>query len=349
MAKIQKQFFDFHSKIKLDIEDKALLIEKKNKIKQAIKDHIRKINEENGYDPPIEVSFFDQGSYAMHTGVYPLKDEEDYDIDMGVMFNVGKKDVNAMTVKQWIFDAVYCPPFRIPMHRKPCVRVQYIENGLPKFHVDIATYSDAECNNDGLYYLARGLPNSKEEDKKWEVAEPYKLKRLINNWSDDGDDRHQFRRAIRDLKRWKDNKFLCGNGRPTGIALTALANEGFKCCFEKDSFTGSCSPNDAQALLDFVNYILGKFSIWTGRITVKLPVPPYNDLFEKMTDTQCANFKDKLERLRDALDFAINSTTDPHEACKRLEKEFGDDFPIPTKEETARYSRPAMVGSMESA
>lgn len=349
MAKVQRQFVEFHSKIKLDLADKALLIEKKNKIKQAIRDYIKKLNEDNKYDPPIEVSFFDQGSYAMHTGVYPLKNEEDYDIDMGVMLTVDKNEVDPMTAKQWIYDAVHYPPFRIPIHKKPCVRVQYVENGLPKFHVDIATYSDAESNDDDKYYLARGLPNDKSNDKKWEAAEPYELKRLINDWSDDGDERNQFRRAIRDMKRWKDNKFSAGNGRPTGIALTALAKKGFKCCFEKDRFTGTCNPNDAQALLDFVNYILSQFSSWTGRFNVKLPVPPYNDLFEKMTNAQCATFKEKLEKLRDALDFAINDTTDPHEACKKLEKEFGDDFPVPTKEETAKYSRPAMVGSMESA
>ena len=67
-----------------------------------------------------------------------------------------------------------------------------------------------------------------------------------------------------------------------------------------------------------------------------------------MTDDQCKNFKTKLERLRDSLIEASNEA-DPHEACKILKKQFGDDFPVPAKEQTAQSRVKAIVGTNESA
>lgn len=349
MAKIQPQFEEFHKTIKLDAKDKTFLIEKKEIIKKAILDYFAKKNKDEKIDPPITVTFFDQGSYAMHTGVYPVSEYEDYDLDLGVSLSICKDDYEPMEVKQWIWDAVYRPPVRIPEHKKPCVRVQYTEDGLPFFHIDIATYADPSENSGDSYHLARGTKTCSKDDKKWEESSPTKVKNLINGWSNDEDKRAQFRRAIRDMKRWKDNNFDAGDGRPTGIGITALANNGFACCFEKERFTGIEKPVDAQALLDFTKYIINKFDPITGKISVILPVPPGNDLFAKFKDEHHTAFKKALERLRDALDFAINGTTDPHEACKRLEEEFGKDFPVPPKEQTARVGAPAIVGSNESA
>lgn len=65
---------------------------------------------------------------------------------------------------------------------------------------------------------------------------------------------------------------------------------------------------------------------WNNKISVKLPVQPYNDLFEKMTDNQMASFKTKLISLRDALSNAVNDST-VQIACTRLGKVFGADFP----------------------
>ena len=62
------------------------------------------------------------------------------------------------------------------------------------------------------------------------------------------------------------------------------------------------------------------------KISVKLPVAPYNNLFEKMTDNQMLTFKQKLETLKTALE---NASADVliSTACTRLVKVFGDDFP----------------------
>jgi len=75
---------------------------------------------------------------------------------------------------------------------------------------------------------------------------------------------------------------------------------------------------------------------------------PNKDLFEKMTNNQMAYFKSKLENLRDALEDA-EEEADPVEACKTLQKHFGEDFQIPPKEETARAMPAAVVSSSSSA
>ena len=75
MPAVQKQFEDFHTAIKLDNDDeKATLREKRKVLIDALTANLDKDL------PGFET--FNQGSYAMHTGVVPL--DGNYDIDVGV-------------------------------------------------------------------------------------------------------------------------------------------------------------------------------------------------------------------------------------------------------------------------
>lgn len=344
MANVQKQMIAFHNAIRLDITDLKAVIEKRDMLVNEIVASVKKMCEEKKIKV-IKIEVFNQGSYAMGTGNKPYHDEHDYDIDCGLLIEVSIKDYTPLQVKQWIFDALDSNEFRKVEWKKACVRVQYTEAGLPKFHVDFACYANA--TEDGKTYLAKGTPTSAPENRKWEIAEPKKLRDLINNKFTDDEECSQFKRIIRDTKRWKDKQFSSVNGKPTGIALTALAYNGFLPC-TKDRFSSASDINDLKALKNFVDYVLGQFSWWDGRISVTLPLPPANNLFEKMTDQQCEEFKKKLEALRDAL-VEAERETDPHEACKILRKQFGDDFPVPAKEETAQVRKKAVAGTSESA
>jgi hypothetical protein len=71
--------------------------------------------------------------------------------------------------------------------------------------------------------------------------------------------------------------------------------------------------------------ILSQFT-WNNKVSVKLPVQPYNDLFEKMSDNQILNFKTKLQSFKTFLEDASNDTL-ISTACARLVKVFGGDFP----------------------
>jgi len=339
---VQEQFIKFHDIIRLDVNDNKEVIKKRDMLIEEIAAAIKKKCEEKGVRL-IRFTTINQGSYAMGTGNKPIYDEDDYDIDCAVLFEIDKADHSPTEVKKWVFDALDIE-FRTVEWKKACIRVQYVEEGLPKFHVDFACYADA--NGDGKTYLAKGTPTSSSENKKWEESQPKKLKDLINNKFTGYEECNQFKREIRYMKRWKDYQFDSVNGKPTGIALTALAYNGFSPSV-KDKFSSAKDINDLKATKDFVSYILNQFT-WDGRIKVHLPVPPANDLFEKMTDQQCKNFKTRLEDLREALVNAENET-DPHEACKILRKQFGKDFPVPAKETTAQTRRLAVAGTSESA
>jgi hypothetical protein len=155
-------------------------------------------------------------------------------------------------------------------------------------------------------HITKGFIGSSKDKKIWELSEPFKLKELLKSKIADSSDREQFRRIIRYLKRWKDYNFSSTvAGRPTGIALTA-------CCYnlftpQKDYVYSSYSYqyNDSRALQNVVNGIISMFT-WNNQISVKLPVQPYNDIFEKMSNDQTVSMKTKLVTLRDTLLSASN-------------------------------------------
>jgi hypothetical protein len=70
MANVQKQFEQFHEIIKLDDENDTLR-EKRERVLTRLKDGLEKIFEDKEETAPT-FSPFNQGSYAMSTGVIPL-------------------------------------------------------------------------------------------------------------------------------------------------------------------------------------------------------------------------------------------------------------------------------------
>ncbi|HCU21763.1 MAG TPA: nucleotidyltransferase [Candidatus Atribacteria bacterium] len=342
MANVQKQFIDFHETIKLDNENETLR-EKREIVLNKLK---KKISPDA---PPYE--WFGQGSYSMSTGIKPLTGE--YDIDVGLFFDMPKENTEPVSAKQWVFDALNGHTESVII-KTPCVTVTYKENGQPSFHVDLTVY--AAKNADGKIYLAKGRPNSALENKFWEPSDPKELIRLVNTHFDEADDRAQFRRVIRYLKRWKDEKFQSGgHSAPTGIALTVSAMSYMRPIYLVDSFTNKRKYDDLSALKTFIKNLLNAFKLiiridgsQVERLEVRVPTPNYDDLFAKMTDNQITTFKNKLENLLDALEEA-EAEVDPVEACEILQKQFGNDFRVPPKDETAKQKSVAVTTGSSSA
>ncbi len=337
MPAVQKQFEDFHKAICFDEDDeKATLREKRDIIIKALKDNL-------GDDCP-SFTYFHQGSYSMHTGVVPL--DSNFDIDVGLIFDCDQdKYPDPVVLKKKVRDAVDTN-FRTVEIRRPCVTVNYISGGKTIYHVDLAVY----CRDSGgRLYLAKGKENSAIEHRIWEATDPKGLTKLVCGAFDESSELAQYRRCIRYLKRWRHWQFT-GPGAPLSIALTVAALKWFE-----PNFGTSGKPVDVLAMLNWVQRMLDNFTSeyredggWHERLKVPLPVEPYTDLMAKRTAAQMTDFKGRLESLRGALQEAYNEEL-PEDACKVLKKQFGDDFKIPDKAETAKMVAPAVISTGNSA
>lgn len=353
MVNTQRQMLQFHEAIKLGrFEENAVLCEKRDRILERLDRELKKLFAKLGIKV-VKYETFDQGSYAMGTGTIPFNGH--YDIDTGIRFKIRKDDYpDPVDVKLWVYNALKNYTNWVEI-RRSCVTVFYQQDGEPIYHVDLAIYSDQGCNLDGKMYLAKGKLNSAVEHRFWQESDPLALIQLIKNHFPDREDDKQFRRIIRYLKRWKDVKFSSdGNAAPIGVGITVAAYHWFNPVYSRDSFTNKRNDDDLEALSRFVKAMLTKFQnvSFKGsivkRLIVELPVSPYCDLFEKMTDNQMADFQDKLEILLEAIGEA-QQKADPVEACKILQKQFGDDFPVPSREDTAQKRPPAIISSSASA
>lgn len=337
MPAVQKQFEDFHANIKLDEDDeKTKLREKRETLLKTLRANLD--------DDMPSFENFNQGSYSMHTGVLPL--DGNYDIDVGLVFGCKRdKYPDPVDLKEEVRDALDSNG-RTVVIRRPCVTVNYMRNGKPEYHVDLAIYAKRD---DALLDLAKGKENSGEDFRVWEISDPKKLTELICTAFKDTDDLAQYRRCIRYMKRWRDFQFRNG-GAPLSIALTVAAKRWFKPRLEV-----SGKPTDLLALLDWVEAMLSHFESahtddegWHERLKVSLPVTPHGDLMKDMTKGQMVTFKEKLEALRGALSVAYAEDL-PEDACKLLNKQFGDDFKFPEKAETAKAVAAPVISTGNSA
>lgn len=325
MAIAQTQFSDFHKTIKLSYDDDAALCAKRETLLADLKQNL-----------PDEVpawTWFNQGSYELKTGILPP--DGDYDIDVGLCFDCKPSDYDdPVDLKIKVRDALN-KGNRTVVIKRPCVTVIYLKNGEPDYHVDLAIYSEDAVG----MHLAKGKENSAAEHRVWERSEPIKLTKYI--WDQHADeDAKQFRRVVRYLKRWRDNKLNHGNF--PSIALTVAAADWISPNFDPVN----AKPRDLLAARDLVQSLLDR---WVGnRLRIYLPVAPNTDLLEKLTDIQMSDLKDRLFTLKDVLQDAYDEP-DVREACLLLQKQFGDDFPVPDKTDTTKKTSAAVISPGSSA
>ena len=316
---IQSEFIDFHNRIKLDYDVKAELAEKR--------DILLGILRNSGKLPGFEE--YNQGSYGMYLGVEPISGRE-YDIDVGLRFNADKDDYEPMDIKNIIADVLKDHTEYGTTVKKPCVTVTYKKDGEAAYHVDLVTYLyEDHTDKDSQLYLARGK-ESMPEEIYWEKSDPVGLVDYINNKVDKGNPRDQFRRTIRYIKRWKNRRFnSAGHAEPASIGITLIVADNFVESSGDDLSALLSAVKSIQNLFQTVKYEDGR---WLYRI--KYPMP-YSlnfendtDAFEKMTDIQMTDFKEKLEKLVRDLE-AVQNEPDEVEQCRKLQKIFGDDFHVP--------------------
>ncbi|MEF2146381.1 MAG: nucleotidyltransferase [Desulfovibrionaceae bacterium] len=325
---LQKHFVKFHEAIELgNLDDTRILREKRELL-------IAELNEK--LEDGLSFSHFNQGSYAMGTGIVPK--DGDYDIDVGLLFNVTTDDFkNPVELKEKVYDALDRASRNADI-RRSCVTVQYVRENVPQYHVDLAIYAKDPNEYSNDIHIAKGKRHSAADKKFWEKSDPKGLLAKVNKYSDNPDERAQMRRVIRYLKKWRDKAL--GSQKPYSITLTVCVLNHFT---PKRNF--NATYNDLEALILLVDTLL---FVWGDGLKVMLPVEPFCDLNADLTDIQMDNFKEALETLKVALLEAADCDLET-DACKILRKQFGDDFPVPTAAETSHKTTRAVAPAGASA
>lgn len=315
MADMQKQFEKFHETIRVDYDMSSTLREKRDIVVERIKKYLR----DNGH-PTCEVLL--QGSYKMKTGVQPVEELE-YDIDIGLRFYIHEDDYDAATVRGWVYKAVSDHTMRVES-RGPCNRVYYAKG----FHLDLVTYAVWEVYGKEVYRLAH-------KTNGWRKADPPGLLDYVNKYRENFKDTEdgatqtdQFRRCVRYLRRWNDLRMpFEADIKPTGLAYVLLAIQRG---LARHTFWDG-RPDDRAALANLVRKLAGTY----GRLRADKPTPEFEDILAKLDDDDMTDLKRDLGKLADALEEA-GQKTDVAEACQILREQFGNDFPVPVSEASAK-------------
>jgi hypothetical protein len=328
MANVQKQFEAFHDTIRFDYGITSELAEKRDVIVKRIREYLKK------NDLPSFTVLL-QGSYKMGMGVRPISDLE-YDIDVGLRFSFNKDEYDAAAVRGWVLKAVEDHTKHVE-DKGPCVRVCY-EKG---YHVDLVTYAVSEdVSGQEKYSLAHKSTGWKDADPPGLARFVEDVRRPYENTTDAATKTDQFRRVVRYLKRWSDIK-LPGEPKPkpSGLALVLL------CSTRLSPTTVLNVPDDRRALENLAESV----SFDEERITAFKPTPEYEDMFDRLNDGEMVKMKERFREMRDVLR-AADAEPDPVLACKTLQTIFGDDFSVPSPEDTAqKTSGPAITTSSTSA
>ena len=343
MASVQTQLEKFHTKIQLaNLDENTTLREKRDLLLKKLRDGLAK--KFDGEKVPT-FTHRNQGSYRIGTGIKPTNGR-DYDIDVALLFNIDPDEVGPVDVKQWVHEILDVHPHSAVI-RRPCVTVQYTQAGEDAYHVDFAVYANV---GDGrpVPLLAMGFPGSAPENKVWQPSDFQGLIVALEERFADADDRLQYRRIIRYLKRWKDTRFSArGEAAPKGIGLTCAAYKWFQPSSSRDPLSFKRKDDDLTALKNLVGTMLANFTGFGEQARLRTPLPsePWDDPFTRMSDQQMQSFKKKLEAFHRALVDAAGRV-DPVDACRDLKPFLGDDFEIPDKKATAAASAgPALVST----
>lgn len=300
MANNQEQFNVFHDTINATQAKRSKLQINRN----ALRDRIRKYFKDN-HPVEIQPKFHWQGSYAMHTILNPIKDEDGlgaYDLDDGIYF-IGQSE-NERKELEWyhkeVLKAVEKHTSTGAEDNNPCVTVYYADG----HHIDLPIYFMIESD---LH------PQLAHRENSWMYSDP---RNLIDWFSNECKNKQMLRRLVRYLKSWCDNINDRGEVKmPTGCIMTMLAAKYYQ---ENDRVREDIAMRD---LLVTMYESLSKddgFHCWR-------PTYPNEDLFEGYDENRKVKFLEKLQSFKADAARAIESKN-PRDACLKWQKHFGNRF-----------------------
>lgn len=213
MYDLSSMFHSFYKKhVVLPKTEKNKLFEKKNLNIKRLKEGLEEYNKEKGTNYKIAESMV-QGSVAMSTVI--KNEENDYDIDVAIVFEIDKIPEGTTSVKNFVVDALNrkCTGFKIPPYAKTnCVRIEYVDG----YHIDFAIYRRYK-DDDGKYQYEHC-------GSQWRSRDP----KAITAWfiQENKNKDYQLRELVRLLKMFSRSRKDWE--MPGGLVQSVLANEKYQ-------------------------------------------------------------------------------------------------------------------------
>jgi hypothetical protein len=292
----------FHNeKVTLSQPLRTAMRDRRNANRKRLKDRLK----ENDF--PLPQEFIKQGSYAMLTMVQD--DDNDYDIDDGVYFaeeDLKDKDGNPLSAeatRQFVRDALQDDRFqKQPKVLKNCVRIYYNEG----YHVDMPIYRIRK--SDGEYELASG--------DQWIVSRAADVEKWFYDTNDskspDTENGRQFRRIVRDTKKFARSRNAWKDQIASGFTITKLVEE----CYVADEHREDLALRETMRRMH-------------GRLTISLevwhPTTP-NERLTAADDPGAGFLRDKLSDALEDLKILDDPACTSKQARKAWDKVFNTDF-----------------------
>ena len=322
MANIQKQLGGFHKNIRVESNE---LREKRDIIVDKIK---KSLSEDKKPVPEL----LNQGSYIYGVGIKPVSGE-DYDIDVGLDFNIKSSDHNAEEVRKWVYDAIKKHTNKV-QNKGPCIRVAYQVG----YHVDLVCYARYK-DNDLIEQFQLAHKNG-----TWIASDPKKIKDHIQKAREefkdtkDSNGSDQLQRVVQYFKRWNDLIILGeSDDKPIGLAILLYCIKAL----QAPICDSQGSSDDLQALIHIVEKAKK-----SNRISACKP-DTGEDVFGKISAKGMEGLIERFQKLHEALLEARNSDN-LHEACEIMREQFGDDFPLEENDKNKDKKKVSLLSAVPS-
>ncbi len=268
-----------------------------------------------------KIDLYLQGSYALGTGIKPIKGE--FDVDVVLLLDVNQRPYDqqsAQSILKWLAARARTDKKwqGTISQEKRCVRITYAGD----FHIDIVP---------AIPYTGTiiGIPNRNEDS--WELSNPkgYSDYFAGENQKAKTDIRH----IVKLFKWWRDKKFA-EKSRPSSMLLTTLV------CFSYPAEVSSL----AEAFTVEMENLKRMCDNYTSKPPVKNPSLNSEDLARDWDDDAYSYFKDKVaeaaQKAREALE------NGDAEKSKELWSSVLPDFPQSISEEAKAVSEASKSGNL---
>jgi Adenylyl/Guanylyl and SMODS C-terminal sensor domain len=283
LSKDLQTFYDNH--VRLGGERREQLAGHRDLNLQRINGGLDDLAEETGRARPHPYDYKNQGGYAMHT--LNQAEENDYDIDVALLFNKEDLPIDPLAARQRVRDALVKRRGNFskdPEARTNAVTVWY-EDG---YHVDFAIYR--------TWKDAWGTSYTEHASTEWVRRDPME----VNDWftrrvaekspkagflSEHRVASGQMRRIVRFLKRFCRSR--ASWSLPGGMVVSALVDEVYR-------------PDSGRDDIALYNTVVALRDRLRGSTVVRNPVNNSQEL------TSSEEVLNQVQRLRDKLDMAVS-------------------------------------------